>query len=134
MIYEEWTYILLPVDLVVIDNFHIPCVLALPAKTHPVLIIHANAVLSFAIAMQLLQMIPRWVSEIVKRFGKINCFDFPGRCSGDISKPPAFPGQVELSRFLIGEGPDHTENRITRRVKRLPLSVPRYSFWHCGHQ
>jgi hypothetical protein len=48
----------------IIDNFHIVRVRVLPTETDAPLVIHSDAVLAFAVALQSFQPIARWNNQL----------------------------------------------------------------------
>ena len=50
----------------VIHNFHVKRILALPAETDPPLVIYANAVLAFAVIFQGFQMVAIRHTQIIQ--------------------------------------------------------------------
>ena len=54
-----------PAGSVVIDNFHTVCTIVMPSKAHAPLIVDADAVLAFSIALKRLQLIARWNAQAV---------------------------------------------------------------------
>lgn len=56
-------------DSVVVGDFYVVCILALPAETHAKLIVHSDTVLTGAITFERLELVPRRKSEFLKRGG-----------------------------------------------------------------
>jgi len=52
---------------VVVDDFNIACLSALPAEADAILVVDADAVLSLAVADQFLQVIAGWDTKIIQR-------------------------------------------------------------------
>jgi hypothetical protein len=63
-----------------------------PAKAHPVLIVHANTVLSLTVAVQFLKAIAWWISQVFKHRCKIDSLNLSDSHPGNISKLPASSG------------------------------------------
>lgn len=58
-------------DSVVIHNFHAVGTIVMPGKAHAPLIIDANAVLAFAVALQRLQQVARRNAKTVQFSGRV---------------------------------------------------------------
>lgn len=104
----------------IVDQLYIPGIFTLPPEAHPILIVHANAVLASPVAPQLFQAISRGIPQILQRCCEINGFDFSSRCSGEVPEFPASRSEIQLVRFLICERPDHRSI-----VPRFPLNETR---------
>ena len=52
-------------------------IISLPGETDAILLVDPDAVLTFAVAMERLQTIPRWYTQIVQRLGRVKLIEFP---------------------------------------------------------
>lgn len=92
----------------VINDFHVIRMGAFPAEANAVLIIDADAVLSFAIARKLLQAVARRNAEIVERFSGIQEQQFPQRRALKRARQFAAPFAVEKTFGLgVPEAANH---------------------------
>ena len=93
---------------VIIDDRNGVCISALPAKADAPLIIHANAVLPRAIALQLLQAIAGWHAKIVQAFRRVYDHELAQhrtlQLGGETSNPRSLEQSLGVS---IGEALDH---------------------------
>jgi len=92
---------------VIIRDFYIPGVPLFPPEAHPILIVDADAVLTLSIALQLLQTISWWVSEIVNFCCEVQCLKLADGDSGNLPQLAAMASQPEASGLVIRKGPDH---------------------------
>lgn len=65
-----------PSPLMIIHDFNVKCVAALPGKTYTPLIINADAVLPFSVTSEPLQMISRRNAQEIECFGGVNLREF----------------------------------------------------------
>jgi hypothetical protein len=76
---------------VIIRDFYVPGVPLFPPEAHPILIVDADAVLTLSIALQLLQTISWWVSEIVDFCCEVHCLKFADGDSGNLPQLRLWP-------------------------------------------
>ena len=72
----------------VIHNFNVPCIRALPAEADTPLVIDANAVLAFALALQGFESIAGRYTQIVEAPGLIQQKEFPSRDPLNLRRQP----------------------------------------------
>ena len=74
---------------VIINNFNVKRIFALPPETNAPLVIDPNAMLAFAIHFQRFQMIARWNSQIVQTPRLADQKQFPPRHSLNLRRQPS---------------------------------------------
>ena len=92
----------------IIHNFHFKRILAQPAETDPPLVVHANAVLAFAIAFQGFQMVAIRHTQIIQAPRLMQQQQFPPRHALNLPRQPPGGFVIEqLFRLVAGETADN---------------------------
>jgi hypothetical protein len=79
----------------IIRDFHAVGIAVLPHEADPPLIVDADAILTFAITLQLLQSIPGWYPQVLQRFGSIEDEKLPQGGRPDLFRKPPWPPTPE---------------------------------------
>lgn len=77
---------------VVVDDFRLEYFAVLPHKAHPPLLIDADAMLTLAVALQCLELIPRRHSQIAESCCRIEVFEL-------LARPPLYLSVETLDEF-----------------------------------
>ncbi len=96
----------------IVHNFNVLGAAIGPAKTHPVLIIDPDTVLTRAITPQLLQQIGGWDSDVTEDLGLVQLVQLALRDGPEFQRASLTSsfrrGAVEdVLATLVGEGPNH---------------------------
>ena len=73
----------------VVHNFHVQRILTVPAEANPPLIVHADAVLTFAVVFQRLQVIAIRDAQIIQTPRLMQHQQFPPRHALNLPRQPA---------------------------------------------
>ncbi len=94
----------------VVRDLDVERVAVFPAKTHPVLIVDADAVLSQSISFQCLETVCWWRREIAKFGGAVDLDQPPERNAFDALQSRHSVLPEEFLGVLIAKRPDHTDS------------------------
>ena len=80
-----------------------------PTEAHPELVVYSNAVLPGTAALQCLEPIPRWDTEVFKSARNLQLTKLAASHRFDVRKSPDPPPIGQRFRVRTPEGYDHTE-------------------------
>ena len=92
----------------VVDDLYIVRVAFMPSKTKSPLIVDANAVLSFTISSQRLEMVSRWAGQIRQNDCTVHLAQFPLRNPLDCHKAADSLSPIKAFSVLTTKGFNHT--------------------------
>jgi hypothetical protein len=111
----------------IIDDFHIVGITALPYEANAPLLVNSYAVLTFSAATQSLQVVRRWNTECFKEICGIYDLQLNDCCSLDCLRQLCRKSTAkELFRLFAFEGLDHIG--ILSKKDNI---VKRYCLWPC---
>jgi hypothetical protein len=113
--------------LMVVNDLHIVRTPIAPYETETPLVVDANTVLAFSLAMQRLQAIPRRRCQVAKFCGAVQLAEFSARDLLDCLKAPAALALVKPLSLQTAERPNHKDSIfcIAFNVKHHTSSVKR---------
>ena len=92
----------------VVHNFYVQRILTMPAEANPPLIVHADAVLAFAVVFQRLQVVAIRDTQIIQAPGLMQHQQFPPRHALNLPRQPARRFIVkQLFSFVAGKAAYH---------------------------
>ncbi len=101
----------------IVDDFDLGAVTVTPYKTNAPLIVYPDAVLARTLALQCLQTIRWWNSQIVESLGRVEHPQLPAGHGLDLIRNAPRPVTVpDAFGFLVSEAPDHCGCSITLSV------------------
>lgn len=94
----------------IVDDLDVKGIAVLPTETDPPLVINTDAVLSGAIALELVEPIARWHAEVINRLGGVHGDEFAQHGAVYLGResPNRFAAEQSFS-ISIGEALDHCE-------------------------